>query len=244
MKKIKHIPFYMLFGILIILSSCQKEEIMTFDETRSAVNFVSKSVEYTFLVNPENEFLQEVEVRILGNTVDYDRAFEVEVIEATSTASSDLYEIYGGTVKAGEFTGTFSVKLFNAPILADTMLSIDLRFVESADFILGNIETSEFTIGWTDKIVVPSWSWIRHFFCATASTEAYRVLIASTGLVDFTFSDYRAIGPTGATALGTQFGDYIKEWNKNNPDNHLKHDDGTKAGEDIIPKYYTHSKYD
>ncbi len=228
----------------MILSACTKEELTTYDTSRSAINFISDSVEYTFLANPEDEYIQEVDVRIIGSPADHDRSFTVQVVDSTTTANADQYEIIGGIVKAGEFVGKLSVKLFNSSELSDTTISLGLVIVDSDDFLAGNIENSQFKISWTDKVVLPSWRYIRFFFCATPSTEAYRVLVASTGLLKFDLSDYRAVGLAGAQALGTQYGDYIKQWNKDNPDNHLKHDDGAKAGEDIIPRYYTRSKYD
>ncbi len=234
----------MLFGLLLILSACQKEEIMTYDTTRSAINFISKTIEYTFLTNPEDEYIQEIEVRIMGDAMDVDRNFAVKVVDSLTTAQANQYEIIGGVVKAGEYEGILSVKLFNSDMLADTTLHICVEMIDSKDFLAGNIEKSRYTIKFTDKVVLPSWTYVKYFFCTYPSTECYRVLIASTGLTKFDRSDYIANGMAGAQALGTKFGDYIMEWNKNNPDNHLKHDDGVKAGEDIIPKYYTKSKYD
>lgn len=234
----------MLFGLLLILSACQKEEIMTYDTNRSAINFISKTNEYTFLTNPEDVYIQKVEVRIMGDAVEYDRSFSVKVVASETTAQADQYEIIDAVVKAGEFEGTLSVRLFNSDMLADTTLNICVEMIDSDDFLAGNIDKNKFTVKFTDQVVVPTWSYFKYFFCSYPSTECYRIIIATTGLTQYFRADYIAHGSTGTIALATKFGDYIMEWNKNNPDNHLKHDDGVKAGEDIIPKYYTKSKYD
>lgn len=234
----------MLLGVLFVLSACEEEEIMTFDTSKAAINFDGSSFDYTFLGNPESEYIQEIDVKIVGDTASYDRTFNVEIIDSTTTANTGQYEILEGTVKAGEFDGTLSVKLYNSEELKDTALTIGMRLVDSEDFNVGTIEYNQFKLSFTDKIVVPPWSYIRYFFCSTSSTECYRIFVQVTGLTKFTSTEYRAYGAAGAQALATQFGDYIKQWNQDHPDNHLKHDDGTRAGEDIVPLYYTHSKYD
>ena len=245
MKKIKYSFLGMMLGMLILFTACEKEEIMTYDVQRSALDFIGSGTEYTFLGNPDDEYIMEIDVRIVGDTANYDRNFNVAIIDTLTTAQPDQYEIIGGVVKAGEFEGKLSVKLFNSEMLKDTTLNIGFKIVDSEDFLSGNIEKNDFVLGFTDKVVVPSWRFIRFFFCATQSTECYRIFVLTTGLTEFGIKEYIASGgPTGARALGTKFGDYIKEWNKNNPDNQLRHDDGDKAGELIIPKYYTRSKYD
>ena len=244
MKKIKLIPFCMLLGVLFVLSACEEEEIMTYDASKAAVNFSGSSFGYSFLTNPNNEHVQEVEVNIVGDTVSYDRNFNVEIVDSMTTASVNQYEVLEGTVKAGGFDGTLSVKLYNSEELADTTVTVGFKLVDSEDFEVGTIENSQFKLSFTDDVVVPAWSYMRYFFCSTSSTSCYRIFVQVTGLTQFTITEYKQYGAAGTSALATKFGDYIKQWNLEHPDNHLKHDDGTKAGEDIIPLYYTHSKYD
>ena len=244
MKKIKFIPIYMLLGILFFMSACEEEEIMTFDTSRAAVNFSSSSFGYSFLKNPDNEYIQEIEVDIVGDTVSYDRTFNVEVVDSMTTATSGQYEVLEGIVKAGEFNGTLYVKLYNSEELKDTTVSVGFKIIDSEDFNVGTIENSQFKLSFTNDIVVPAWSYMRYFFCSTPSTSCYRIFVQVTGLTQFTRTEYIEYGASGTNALATKFGDYIKQWNLDHPDNHLKHDDGTKAGEDIVPLYYTHSKYD
>lgn len=244
MKKIKYILNITLALMLLSFVACEEEQITSFEDY-SAVNFVSKSIEYSFLGNAEGEYIQEANVRIMGNVRDYDRLFKVEVIKDTlTTASTDQFEIIDGVVNAGEFTGALSVKVLNSAVLDSTKVSIHLKIVDSEDFNKGNLETNELIITWSNKIVVPVWSYFKYFFCATASTSCYRAIVEATGYKKFTSTEYRAVGGDGAIAIGTTFGNYVKQWNLDHPNNHLKHDDGSLAGEEIIPKYYTKSLYD
>jgi hypothetical protein len=116
--------------------------------------------------------------------------------------------------------------------------------VDSADFEVGTVEANQFVLKWTDQVIVPAWTFYRFFFTSQPSTAAYRAIVESTGITQFTIQDYLAVGPAGAEALGRVFGDYVKEHNLQNPDNPLRHDDGPLEGELIEPIYYTQSKYD
>lgn len=227
-----------------LLTSCAEEEIMPF-AAAPAVNFGTEKMEYSFLGNAEGEYVQEVEVAIIGNAADHDREFNVEVVnDSLTTATPDQYQVLGGVVEAGQYAGKLRVKLLNSAQLDTAIVSLHLRLAASNDFRKGNLEAEEVTLYWTNKVIVPSWTYYRYFFTAKASTAAYRAIVESTGATTFTLNDYRALGPTGAQALGTKFGDYVKQWNLDHPDNPLRHDDGDLAGEKIVPIYYTHSKYD
>jgi hypothetical protein len=235
------LPF---IAMIVLLCSCEKEGLLQYS-ANDAVNFVTKSVTYSFLTNPGDEYIQEMEVAIIGDTVSYDRYFNaVAVKDASTTAPDNLYEILGGVIKAGEFKGKLSVKLKKSPELANSTVNLKIRLVDSDDFKAGNVEAREAVISWTDQVVVPSWTYYRIFFTAQASPAAYRAIVVSTGLTVFAAADYSRLGTAGATALGTKFGDYVKQWNKDNPNNHLKHDAGALIGQDIVPVYYTKSKYD
>lgn len=252
MKNLKFNPNGIFFlALVLLLCACEKSEIKSF-EAESAVTFLptrtgDKTYEttYSFLGNTSNEYVQNIEVQIIGDATDHDRFFNAEVVkDSITTAPEDQYEIMEGIVKAGEFTGNLSVKLYNSEALDSTSVSINLKLTDSEDFRSGIVETNDFKVSWTNKIVVPSWFYYRFFFTAKASTSAYRAIVISTGVREFNRADFFAVGVDGATALGTQFGDYVKQWNLDNPDNPLKHDDGDLAGQDIVPRYYTKSKYD
>ena len=248
MKNLRN-KFSLIIAITLILNACKKDEVGSFTAA-PAINFLVTnlkplySTEYSFITNPQPEYIQEVDVVIIGNTEPRDRVLKaVAVKDATTTAKDSQYEILDGTVKAGEFNGKLKVKLKNSAELNTTKVVLKLRLVDSEDFKAGNKESAEYTIGWTNQILVPaSWTYYNIFF-ATKSTAVYRIVLQTVGLVTFTSTDYRGIGEQGAIVLGTKFGDYVKQWNLDHPNDHLKHDDGTKAGQDIVPLYYTKSKY-
>lgn len=248
MKNIKFLFSYVLL-ISVVFTGCKKDEISEF-QADAAVNFIqidkAYSVQYSFLGNSEDEYIQEIPVRIIGDTTGNDRQFSAVVVkDSITTAPESQYEILGGVIEAGKFEGKLTVKLLNSDALNTSRVSIKLKLAGSEDFKAGNVESSEFVVTWTNQVIVPSWSYYRYYFTSVASTAAYRLIVQTTGLTTLTATQHnREIGALGVEALGTQFGDYVKQWNLDHPDQLLRHDDGTQAGQLINPLYYTRSKYD
>ena len=60
------------------------------------------------------------------------------------------------------------------------------------------------------------------------------MFLATTDLTTFSITDYRAVGATGAAALGRAYGDYIRQYEIDNG-TPLLHDDGDHVGEPIVP---------
>lgn len=248
MKK-SSILFICLVVFSVFLVSCKKEELQPF-KADPAINFTkvenSNTITYSFMTNPDNEYIQEIPVTIIGDTANVDRTFNVEVVsDSNTTATSGQYEILSGIVEAGKFTGNLRIKLIKSPDLDEKTVSLKLKLVNSPDFKIGNKESSDFVVKWTNQIVIPSWTYFRIFFVSVPSNSAYRLIIQVTGLTTLTAAQYgREIGAAGVEALATKFGDYVKQWNKDHPNDKLKHDSGTLEGQEIVPKYYTHSKFD
>lgn len=225
-----------LLGAVLIISSCDKDEIGEFENDLSGINFLQEVSSYSFLENPSNEFITEIPTRIIGNTLSNERFFRVKVVQdSLTTASSNLFEIQQGVVDPGEFEGRLYLKVFNAKQLDTTEVSVHLQITDSEDFTKGNVESIDHVFTWTNKVIVPDWRYYRFFFCRYPSTAAYRAFVASTGMTSFTIDDYRALGPTGAKVKGVQFGDYIRKYNEENPDAPLLHDDGPNVGQPIVP---------
>ena len=236
MKQNRYIYFLLL--VLVILGwSCERDEISGF-EADPGISFVKDSIGYSFIQNNSDEYTLEVPVRIIGDSTNYDRSFNVDILQdSLTTADPSLYEIMEGMIPAGKFTGNLLVRLKKAPVLDSTAVSLHLQLTSSADFSPGTVETMKTKLTWTNKIIVPSWTFFRYFFCRYPSTRAYRIFIETTGMTTFTLQDYLSVGPTGAKALGTAFGDYIRDYNEAHPDAPLVHDDGPNAGEPIVPIY-------
>lgn len=235
--------------LLIACTSCKKKELNTFSGEAGVYFKYGNNlalIEYSFLGNPNSEAIVKVPVQVMGDKANVDRQFKVEVVKDTNTTATDnMYQIVEAVIKAGKMTDSLRIKLFNVPELTTKKVQIKLRLMAGGDFRVGGaIEADTFIVSWSNKVVVPSWTYFRFFFTTAGSTAAYRLVVQTTGLLTLTVQQYSALGPVGAQSLGTQFGDYVKQWNKDHPSEKLKHDDGTLAGQDMVPLYYTKSKYD
>jgi hypothetical protein len=250
------IKSYLLGVFIAALSSwgCEKETLKTY-EGESAINFdiisgaglvSGYSTDYTFLVNPNPEHILEINTSVMGLAADEDRFFNVEVVsDSNTTAKPSDYEIIEGIVPAGEFKGKLRIKLKKTDELLTKTLSLRVRLVDSEDFKVGNPESRYFTINWTNRATPPAINvYVRTFIITAWSTKAYSIFTQTTGRLNILAADYGSLGEAGVIALGTKFGDYIKQWNLDNPNDILKHDDGTLVGQEIKPVNYTRSKYD
>lgn len=226
-----------LAGFLFV-NGCEQTNVSSFDpDSFAAVNFQTDSLSYSFLENSVDSYLQEVPVQLMGDTISSDREFSVEVInDSLTTAESSDYAIQGGVLPAGSFSGTLSIELYNSEKLKDTSISLHLRLVDTNDLEAGNEEADDFVMHWTDKVIVPAWTFYRFFFCPNPSTTAYRAIVESTGVKKFDLRDYLEVGPTGAEALGREFADYVEEYNATH-DEPLTHEDGPAEGQPIQPIY-------
>lgn len=223
--------------LIVLLCSCNREELTGFS-TPPAVNFVNDSTQYSFIQEPDDEHVVELPVFVIGDSASFDRFFNVEVLnDVETTASEGQYEIIEGIIPSGSFIGNLKVNVKKSPELDDNSIAIKLKVIDSDDFTAGAIESNQTKLIWTNKIVIPAWTYFRFFFTRNPSSRAYRIFIEVTGMTTFTLTDYRALGPTGAQALGKAYGDYIRAYNAANPGAPLVHDDGPNEGEEIVPVY-------
>ncbi len=240
------ISIYILL-IMMLTLSCEKDEIMNY-EGRDGVNFndnffdTDLSHTYSFLGNDSGEEIIEIPVDLMGRMAEQDRIFQIEVIEQEGPVVE--FEVVENSIPAGETSGILGVKVFNDAQLATANARILLRIAPSEDLQPGAEELQQFELTWTDQVVVPAWNYYRFFFTQVASTAAYRAIVESTGLTSLSVAEFRLMGQTSVEALGTQFGNYVKQWNLDNPNNPLLHDDGPQAGQPMIPLYYSRSIYD
>lgn len=256
MKKIHYWTIAWAFALMGLLSGCEKSDPAAFSaepailfEYGNTHNRTAniRSIDYSFLVNPDDFTILKIPVVINGFPVDYDRPFEVEVLDdELTTATPDQYELLESVIHAGNMVDTLYVRLLKSEELENTVARIHLSVRENEHFKLGIAEKRLFRISWSNQAIMPTWGvYFRTFFSAVGSTQAYRIFVQITGLTNFLVADFRAVGQQpGAEVLGTRFGDYIKQWNLDHPDDILRHDDGASAGQPIVPVYYTRSLYD
>lgn len=239
----KNFSYALLLVAIIGLSiaGCKKSDPIAF-QGKSSIVFDKKltnSLSYSFLVNPENEVVVKIPMLINGFATETDRSFEVEVVTDTiTTAKPDQYIIQPSVIRAGHYRDSLLLTLKKTEALETSVAHLYLRVKENNEFERGVIESQYYQVSWSNQAIMPTWGvYFRTFFSAVGSTKAFRIFVETTGLTNFLAADFRVYGQAGAEVLGKKFGDYIRKWNAENPNNPLLHDDGTQKGNRIVPVY-------
>ena len=78
------------------LLGCKKKDIAGFSAT-PAVNFTTTSTIYSFMSNPQTEYIQEIEVKVMGDTATVDRTFSAQVVADAFQVDIDRVKITATT---------------------------------------------------------------------------------------------------------------------------------------------------
>jgi hypothetical protein len=210
--------------------------------------FTVKTQGLSFMANMNAEKdTMAVYVHLMGNPVDYDRPISTEVVnDSSTTATSAQYRILeGAKVAANDTCGWVYVEVKNPDLLdiGTNNLALKIQLVPNEYFKIGGFLTYDVvTLTWTTDVVQPiTWRAMRFFFTSVYSSNVYRAIIASTGLLEFWY--YEPDPETGyqldqyeGWVYGKYFGEWIRNYNLTHDDVY-RHDDGANAGLEIIPIY-------
>ncbi|MBL1409499.1 DUF4843 domain-containing protein [Sphingobacterium faecale] len=232
---------------LCIGSSCKKQDIMYYTGDDSA-NFWTRVQNHSFFGANEQEMAQDtvtLNVALVGKFASYDRVVRAEVVEDAAdtpieerktTASIGQYKILPGVIPANELIGNIKVIVKNTSDLADGDLKIRLKMVESEFFKVGLRENNYMDLKWSRLVLQPvTWGAMRVFFCATYSSQVYRIFMEVTGMKELYYFEGK-VSAEEATVMGVKFAKRVRELSEQQG-KPLVHDDGPKKGEPIIPVY-------
>ena len=236
-----------LLACICCLQSCKKEEIMYY-EGGSAVHFLSRTQNHSFLLTLDEQYGEmTIPVMLVGNPVDKDINLSYEIIndEQYTTASSEHYEILEAVIPKGEQRGYVKVRVSNPNLLdlGTPTLTLRLKLVDGNDVQAGGwLDYLTIDLTWSSDVVQPAtWGSMRWFTCIQYSSNVYRAYIAATGLLEMYYSLTPA--PDGTEwpeqqcyVLGKKFGDWVRQWNKDHYPEVYCHDDGPYAGQPIQPE--------
>lgn len=233
------------FGWLI--AGCQKSELVGYTGG-STVGFWVHTINHSLYGMTVEELPRDtvtLDLAITGDVVDYDRYVEGTFIpDAPGTAPDEQnntavegvdYNILGGIVKANEEYGKFQVEIINRDFLKENELKLNLAIKASKDFEVGLKDNNSIIISWSQKVMPPAtWNMMRYFFCATYSTQVYKVFMQVTGLKEFDYP--KTITETEGFVMGRNFGNAVRAYEEQYKTPML-HDDGDAEGTPIIPLY-------
>lgn len=193
--------------ILLMMTSCDKEEVDTFDTSYSALNiWVGTSAGAVYDKTTYNYSYAYTEgtvtfnAKISGMPANHDRTFRIEPYGGDSALVANTIRTEDYVIKAGETTGTFSV-YFNTQKLPDPTLfsdrdgEIHFRMVPNDTFAIGTENHQSFTVVLKNYLAKPdNWDTANYprialsKYFGTYSRTKYQFMIEVLGLVDFVIS--------------------------------------------------------
>lgn len=243
----------MIFAVLLVsLASCDKEGVTMYVEDPT-VYFSEASRVYTFVENMDRIEIGfdtlEIPVLISGSAVDYNRKVVMEIIpdDTLHTASSEMYSIGEGTIEANSYNGYIPLRVNYSSALDDSIYYIRLKLVPNEDFHGVDLDRNTFTVSLTNKLTEPSnWSRLERYF-GPYSNSWYRFILETTGLSSLPYwttngsLDSSNPDPERWTmtlyevkAYASQVKIALDDYNRKNPQNHLKHEDGPEKGKEVV----------
>ena len=240
----------LVLGLLTLtsLNSCKKEEIPYFTGDNSA-NFWLHSLNHSLFGASSAQLPQDtivLNLSIVGEMANYDRVVKAVVEEDApgtaeaqrlTTATPNQYKILDGIIPANKLKGEIRVVVKNDDILATKEdLKLRIKMADNKDFKIGLKENNYINLKWSRLILQPStWNGMRFFFCATYSTQVYKIFMEVTGLKQFYYYE-GLVSVAEGYVMGTNFGNRVRELSQQQG-SPLLHDDGPSKGLPIIPIY-------
>lgn len=162
--------------------SCQEKEIPTFSLEDSAVCFSAASSQFSLKGNTKDWVTVEVGVTLIGPVVDYDREFQVSVVDGSAMPDED-FRIVSTTIPAGAGKGTvvMELKKFEQGV---THLKTTLAIVETKEFGLGYPAYCKAVVEWSEEYVRPEegvWRYWYTYISHTYSRNLHELIIQIMG---------------------------------------------------------------
>lgn len=238
--------------VIIILfiglnTACKKQDIPYYTGGDSA-NFWTRSQNHSLFGASATELPQDtivLNISLAGHMADYDRIVRAEAVEdevgmsdaqKRTTANPGQYKILDGVIPANKLTGTIKVVVKNDEVLEKSELKLRVKMISTEDFVVGLRENNYLDLKWSRMILQPpTWRAMRFFFCATYSTQVYKIFMEVTGLKEFYYYEGQVSQEEGFV-MGTNFAKRVRELSaqQGSP---LLHDDGPAKGQPIVPIY-------
>lgn len=243
MKKYS-IYIYTLLLLVVVFTSCDKEESLSFDSERTGVNFSSFTSEYAFASKLTTIDTVSIPFSINGRMENYVRHANFTILADSTDALDTEFEILSAMVDASSIEGTLRVMVTKNDLDSIPDRRIWLQTAEGEDFEAGifNMQNHILTltdrmprpIGWTDR------GRVTRYVLGEYSTSYYQWVIAATGETQF---------PYGFVVPGynndekwtyaykqvwkARLIDLLKEYNASIAPDVLIHSDGRLEGEPV-----------
>lgn len=213
----KHIYIALLAAPLLLLASCKKESLTTYNTDDNiyfayrgpiAVNPITDSANMTFAYSTAAvmDSIFKIPVAVTGTPKSYDRTYVITADDA-STAMAGRHYVFPAafTIRAGKVLDTLPLRLLRTPDLKTGTVTLLLHLQRNQNFITGvkNIYGSDtfnvlsFKLYMGDILTAgPYWNSVFATFFGTFSVKKVMLLNQIAGMPLNFFSDLNAAGLT------------------------------------------------
>lgn len=181
---------YLLFALLIINSSCKKENIKLYqgDNYIQFSKVFTDSLLFSFLTIPDSDegevFLP---VEIVGQLADRDRVYKLSVVKEMTTALDQHFSFPENFVlKANSITDTAMITVKRTPAIDIKPVKLVLKIEETADFKPGQVDHSFVILYISNVVSRPGW-WnpmVEGQYLGTYSDKKYKLFSEVTKVTD------------------------------------------------------------
>ena len=243
--KIRHL--FLGLMALSIVSACQKDEIMKYEQA-AGVYFDGTASTYSFIEHLDKQKIGfdtvNIPVMITGMAVDYDRKFNLELVpeDTAFTAESDMFELIDGFVGANQYTGKARVRINYSEALENAIYTVCFRIKGDEDFAVTDLNAVNYQLNFTSEIIKPAnWKQIGiYFYGADYSKSWYKFILEVTGLsyIPYWYSkshpknpdpEYYWMEHEEALAYANKVKAALLKYNREHEEP-LRHQDGEKKG--------------
>jgi len=165
------------------MTSCSKEEIMTYHEKDYLVfeKYIKDSTNFSFLAYPTSDQVEfKIPVQLIGMPSDKDRKFKVTVMTEESDAPADSYILQEEQVfRAGFVTDTCVIVLKKTDELKQFSRRLVVRLEATDDFGLGQTDRLAQIINISNKLYQPDWwdSTVRAYWLGNYSDKKFELFL-------------------------------------------------------------------
>lgn len=238
MKNLKKYKL-LLYIIPFLFSACKKDNIEVYQDD-PGIYFSLPSYSYSFTENAGAQTKTiYLPVKLSGSTKDYDRVFDVEVVnDKNTTAASSLFQINKGVVLKNSFDGSVAIILKRNTIVDTSVVYLNVKLIGSNE--LDPLMTKTLQVSWTGKIIQPvNWTWLRYYFGTPFSTGWYTYMLKEAGVPLLPYHGTLSktdpvtwwMSAAQVVAYALKVKEALIKYNAAHPGDELKHNDGPYAGQ-------------
>lgn len=179
--------------LCFIFTSCKKNtDLFNFDTTRSTIYFgyapktlnstISNAIGidsliFSFALVPleQTKHVFKIPVMISGVAKDFDRSYEVEVVDTLTSLPSQYFTIGKTIIEKGKFIDTLEVTVTKYDGLRSEVKQLGLRIKANKEFETGYFNNQAFRVKVSDILLQPDWWAVWEGVFGSYSQEKYQM---------------------------------------------------------------------